>query len=91
MKKSNLKEIKYLFIHYRREHNRIATELAKVNTKWNDERLYYESRRILVAFLQHITYSQFVPSVLGWGNNKFRPLNNSFFTGYNPKVVLFKV
>jgi peroxidase len=60
--------------------------LAKVNPKWNDKRLFYESRRILVAFLQHIVYSQFVPSIIGFGSSKITPLTQGYFTGYNSSV-----
>ncbi|KAF5284358.1 hypothetical protein FQR65_LT13575 [Abscondita terminalis] len=47
-----------------REHNRVAVNLAQLNQHWIDEKLFLESRRIVIAEIQHITYNEFLPTAL---------------------------
>ncbi|XP_065073904.1 uncharacterized protein LOC135697958 isoform X1 [Ochlerotatus camptorhynchus] len=48
-----------------KEHNRIADEMSRLNKEWSDTTLFYETRRAIIAQIQHITYNEFLPIVLG--------------------------
>lgn len=47
-----------------RLHNFIARGLSKINTKWDDERLFKESRRINEAIFQNIVYNEWLPTYI---------------------------
>lgn len=71
-----------------REHNRVAKILAEFNPHWTDETLFQESRRILIAEVQHITYKEYVPLLLGANyvdEYKLRPLTEGY-TVYNDNI-----
>ena len=66
-----------------REHNRIARELATLNPKWNDERLYQEARRIVGALIQKITYMDYLPKIFG---QEVYDIVLGKSTGYDPRI-----
>lgn len=74
---------------FNREHNRIATQLASINPSWSDEKVYQETRRIVISELQHITYNEFVPLLVG--NTSLAPLKVDYYIGYNANVNYFKL
>ncbi|XP_069091955.1 peroxidasin homolog [Pleurodeles waltl] len=65
-----------------REHNRIATELLKLNPHWDGDVIYHEARKIVGAQMQHITYSHWLPKILGDIGMKML----GEYKGYDPGV-----
>lgn len=65
-----------------REHNRIAEELGNLNPQWDDDKVYHEARKIVGAEMQHISYTEWLPKILG-------PQGMSFlgpYAGYEPNI-----
>ncbi|XP_054313932.1 lactoperoxidase isoform X1 [Pongo pygmaeus] len=65
-----------------REHNRLARELKRLNPQWDGEKLYQEARKILGAFVQIITFRDYLPILLGDYMQKWIPP----YQGYNESV-----
>lgn len=72
-----------------RFHNKVTTVLSKFNPHWTDEKLYQETRKIVYSLVQHITYREFLPIVLGpevMDLFELRLVRKGFYTQYNSKV-----
>jgi hypothetical protein len=62
-----------------RNHNLIAAELQHAHPGWSDEQLYQEARKINIAEEEIITYTAYLPDVLG-------PNGLPAYPGYKPQV-----
>ncbi|CAI8057022.1 Peroxidasin, partial [Geodia barretti] len=62
-----------------REHNRVASYLSHLNPHWNQETIFQESRRVVIAEWQNIAYSEYLPTILG-------PSGLGDYHGYDPNV-----
>ena len=50
---------------FAREHNRIADSLSTANPDWSGEKIYQESRSLVGAQIQAVTYNDWLPKLLG--------------------------
>ena len=48
-----------------REHNRIARLMQEANPRINPTELFEQTRRIVIAEVQHITYNEWLPIIVG--------------------------
>uniref|UniRef100_A0A1I7Y5W3 ShKT domain-containing protein n=1 Tax=Steinernema glaseri TaxID=37863 RepID=A0A1I7Y5W3_9BILA len=65
-----------------RLHNKIAKQLKSINPGWDGERLFQETRKIVGAYMQVITYQEFLPALLGDDVDSLIPP----YSGYKPTV-----
>jgi len=62
-----------------REHNRQAEEIARREPSLDGEQIYQKARQMVGAMIQHITYTEFLPVLLG--DMVPRP-----YRGYRPEI-----
>lgn len=60
-----------------KNHNRIVGDLRAAHHDWTGDRLYGEARKLNIAEFQHVTYTEFLPALIG----PIRP-----YMGYAPNV-----
>ena len=69
-----------------REHNRIAKALAKLNPHWDSAIIFQQARRIVIASLQHITFKEFLPLLMGsrsLDKHRLRLLDHDYYKSYS--------
>ncbi|KAF5294860.1 hypothetical protein FQA39_LY00344 [Lamprigera yunnana] len=72
-----------------RQHNYLASELKRINPFWDDEKIFQEVRKIIIAQLQHITYNEFLKIIIGPTLRKklnLNPQKNGYYKGYDKNV-----
>ncbi|XP_040194425.1 eosinophil peroxidase-like [Rana temporaria] len=70
-----------------REHNRLATELRRLNPGWSGETLYQEARKIVGGILQKITYKDWLPLLLGSEMPRVLPRYRGYNESVDPRVA----
>lgn len=68
-----------------REHNRIAAELGKMNPGWSSDKVFDVTREIVAAEIQHITFNEYLPVILGDEYDNFIG-DYQANGGYNPQI-----
>lgn len=71
-----------------RSHNKHARELYALHNDWNDEIIYQEARRLVIAEYQMITFGEYFPIVFGPILSAYYHLipQKSGYTYYQPKA-----
>lgn len=88
MRSSEMPELTSMHTLFVREHNRLATELKRLNPRWNGEKLYQEARKIVGAMVQIITYRDYLPLVLGpAAMKKYLPQYRSYNDSVDPRIA----
>ncbi|XP_060080483.1 peroxidasin-like [Ylistrum balloti] len=62
---SDIAHLTVFHILFLRVHNDLVTRLSIMNCGWSPEKLYQEARKIVGAILQHVTYNEWLPLLIG--------------------------
>lgn len=85
-------QIQLVVLHtiHKRQHNRLASALARLNPHWTDNKIYHEARHIHIALVQHILLNEYLPALLGTRLMKKYNLTEapmgSYWDGYDPTL-----
>ncbi|XP_042871160.1 uncharacterized protein LOC122252640 [Penaeus japonicus] len=71
-----------------RIHNSLARQLSVLNPHWDDDTLFQEARRLVVAMIQHVSYVEYLPMVLGQYARVLRlsHVTSGYSSTYSPEV-----
>lgn len=72
-----------------RQHNLLEEGLHHFNPSWSGDKLYQETRRIVGAMLQHVTYNELLPLVVGpqaVTDYQLGLLTDGYFKGYDASI-----
>ncbi|KAM6163628.1 myeloperoxidase [Rhynchocyon petersi] len=85
---SEMPELTSMHTLFVREHNRLATQLKRLNPGWTGEQLYQEARKIVGAMVQIITYRDYLPLVLGpEAFRKYLPQYRGYNDSVDPRIA----
>ncbi|TPX72624.1 hypothetical protein SpCBS45565_g00284 [Spizellomyces sp. 'palustris'] len=70
---------------FMREHNRLCDRFASEHAEWDDETLYQEARKWVIAFMQRINYYEYLPAL----TSRVLPAYTGFNASTNPQVTIF--
>lgn len=73
-----------------RQHNLLEEGLHLLNPNWDGDRLFQETRRIVGAMLQHVTYNELLPLLVGQQAIQEYQLNLET-KGYFDGVFMFSI
>ncbi|XP_035701778.1 chorion peroxidase-like [Folsomia candida] len=70
-----------------REHNRIAEGIYNLMPFWDDEFIFQETRRLVLAEWQNVVYGEYLPTLLGMDTmNKYGLTLRDWWSNYDPNV-----
>ena len=70
-----------------RAHNRIGADLHGLNPHWSGDKVYYETRKIVGAMIQRVTYAEWLPALLGGDGMAKLGTYRGYDQAVNPAVM----